>query len=115
MRTLSANCLIDRVKKSCVLDIPTAEKGVPKYYGWETCLPSGKGQREGDHVSRDSRLVSRKRGKILSEPEQIDLGSLIIRLLNAFTPQNELSRFREVYLVMELMSHNLHQVINKLR
>ncbi|KAJ1351573.1 GLH-binding kinase 1 [Parelaphostrongylus tenuis] len=39
----------------------------------------------------------------------------IIRLLNAFTPQNELSRFREVYLVMELMSHNLHEVISKLR
>ncbi|VDM58954.1 unnamed protein product [Angiostrongylus costaricensis] len=39
----------------------------------------------------------------------------IIRLLNAFTPQNELNRFREVYLVMELMSHNLHEVITKLR
>ncbi|KAE9415182.1 hypothetical protein Angca_006242 [Angiostrongylus cantonensis] len=39
----------------------------------------------------------------------------IIRLLNAFTPQNELNRFREVYLVMELMSHNLHEVISKLR
>nr|CDJ87656.1 Serine threonine protein kinase-related domain containing protein [Haemonchus contortus] len=39
----------------------------------------------------------------------------IIRLLSAFTPQTELSRFREVYLVMELMSHNLHEVISKLR
>ncbi|VDL62866.1 unnamed protein product, partial [Nippostrongylus brasiliensis] len=39
----------------------------------------------------------------------------IIRLLSAFTPQTELSRFREVYLVMELMSHNLHEVITKLR
>ncbi|EYC40040.1 hypothetical protein Y032_0632g885 [Ancylostoma ceylanicum] len=39
----------------------------------------------------------------------------IIQLLSAFTPQTELSRFREVYLVMELMSHNLHEVILKLR
>ncbi|PIO71981.1 kinase domain protein [Teladorsagia circumcincta] len=39
----------------------------------------------------------------------------IIRLLSAFTPQTELSRFREVYLVMELMSHNLHEVISRLR
>uniref|UniRef100_A0A183FXV6 Stress-activated protein kinase JNK n=1 Tax=Heligmosomoides polygyrus TaxID=6339 RepID=A0A183FXV6_HELPZ len=39
----------------------------------------------------------------------------IIRLLSAFTPQTDLPRFREVYLVMELMSHNLHEVISKLR
>ncbi|VDM76433.1 unnamed protein product [Strongylus vulgaris] len=45
----------------------------------------------------------------------IELPVKIIQLLNAFTPQNELNRFREVYLVMELMSHNLHEVISKLR
>lgn len=39
----------------------------------------------------------------------------IIRLLNAFTPDTSLSTFREVYLVMELMTHNLHEVIHRLR
>ncbi|CAJ0580384.1 unnamed protein product, partial [Mesorhabditis spiculigera] len=39
----------------------------------------------------------------------------IIRLLNAFTPQTDATSFREVYLVMELMKHNLHEVITKLR
>ncbi|CAJ0918733.1 unnamed protein product, partial [Mesorhabditis belari] len=39
----------------------------------------------------------------------------IIRLLNAFTPQTDVANFREVYLVMELMSHNLHEVISRLR
>lgn len=39
----------------------------------------------------------------------------IIRLLNAFTPDTSLANFREVYLVMELMTHNLHEVIHRLR
>uniref|UniRef100_A0A8R1E2S0 Protein kinase domain-containing protein n=2 Tax=Caenorhabditis japonica TaxID=281687 RepID=A0A8R1E2S0_CAEJA len=39
----------------------------------------------------------------------------IIRLLNAFTPDSTLANFREVYLVMELMTHNLHEVIHRLR
>lgn len=39
----------------------------------------------------------------------------IIRLLNAFTPDRSLANFREVYLVMELMTHNLHEVIHRLR
>ncbi|CAO4375991.1 unnamed protein product [Caenorhabditis nigoni] len=39
----------------------------------------------------------------------------IIRLLNAFTPDTSLQTFGEVYLVMELMTHNLHEVIHRLR
>ena len=35
----------------------------------------------------------------------------IIGLLNAFTPQNSLDEFQDVYLVMELMDANLCQVI----
>ncbi|KAL7072676.1 hypothetical protein ACQ4LE_007872 [Meloidogyne hapla] len=34
----------------------------------------------------------------------------IIRLLNAFTPQNSLDEFNDLYLVMELMNANLCQV-----
>lgn len=36
----------------------------------------------------------------------------IIGLLNAFSPQNTLEDFQDVYLVMELMDANLHQVIS---
>uniref|UniRef100_A0A1I7XI06 Stress-activated protein kinase JNK n=2 Tax=Heterorhabditis bacteriophora TaxID=37862 RepID=A0A1I7XI06_HETBA len=39
----------------------------------------------------------------------------IIRLLNAFTPQTQLSQFKEVYMVMELMNHSLHEVAHRLR
>ncbi|CAB3406609.1 unnamed protein product [Caenorhabditis bovis] len=39
----------------------------------------------------------------------------IIQLLNAFTPDRSLENFREVYLVMELMNHNLHEVVHRLR
>ncbi|PAV81374.1 hypothetical protein WR25_09356 [Diploscapter pachys] len=39
----------------------------------------------------------------------------IIRLLSTFTPHTNIDQFREVYLVMELMSHNLHEVINRIR
>ncbi|EFP01339.1 CRE-KGB-1 protein [Caenorhabditis remanei] len=39
----------------------------------------------------------------------------IIRLLNAFTPDTSINNFTEVYLVMELMTHNLHEVIHRLR
>lgn len=36
----------------------------------------------------------------------------IIKLLNVFTPQNDLEEFQDVYLVMELMEANLCQVID---
>ncbi|CAD6196885.1 unnamed protein product [Caenorhabditis auriculariae] len=39
----------------------------------------------------------------------------IIRLLNAFTPDRNINEFGEVYLVMELMNHNLHEVVHRLR
>ncbi|EGT33951.1 hypothetical protein CAEBREN_05620 [Caenorhabditis brenneri] len=39
----------------------------------------------------------------------------IIRLLNAFTPDSSLDTFQEVYLVMELMAHDLHEVIRGVR
>ncbi|GMT24151.1 hypothetical protein PFISCL1PPCAC_15448 [Pristionchus fissidentatus] len=39
----------------------------------------------------------------------------IIRMISAFTPQEQKDDFREVYLVMELMNHNLHEVIMKLK
>lgn len=39
----------------------------------------------------------------------------IIRLHSAYSPQDKEDNFKEVYLVMELMSHNLHEVVSRLK
>ncbi|GMS90691.1 hypothetical protein PENTCL1PPCAC_12866, partial [Pristionchus entomophagus] len=39
----------------------------------------------------------------------------IIRILNIFTPQEDVQNFKDIYLVMELMDHNISQVISKMR